>query len=296
VLSRTADAATAHAAELGGVYVSGLGDPTPTTTPSVPAPHDAREVVDLLVSAAARSRAAAVSLTDGDLARLLASITLSRLQEARALAAAAGLPAAGPAVPTTTSGAPATDVPAGVSLPLSQVSQLVLTEDQAGFAEEVAAAWLGGATRADVLARAENHRERARAWAVQASIAGTGADPRRVAYALPTGIHDAATAGAVIATVETALTSAYLTPIVSSKPTTAPSGSTTTPSGPATSPAAGPAASPAAAPTDGTSSVATATSGRSLLIERADDAWATASAWGAADTALPGFGASAPIG
>ncbi len=287
VLARTADDATAHTAALGGVYVSGLAGSTapaaPPTTPTSPATtahHDTREVVDLLVAAADRSRAAAESVPDGPLARLLASITLSRLQDARALVAAAGLPTSG----TTEAATPSTDIPSGASLPTAEVTQIVLIEDQAGFAEEVAAAWLDATARATVLARAEGHRERAREWAVRASIDSTSRDPRRTAYALPFEPHDASTSGALVATVETALTSAYLTAVASSDPTTAqaavPTKSTTvtTPPGPAPS---GPSTAPR------TPSTAPPAGERGLLITLADDAWATASTWGASPSALP---------
>ncbi|MHB1491804.1 MAG: DUF4439 domain-containing protein, partial [Cellulomonas sp.] len=289
VLARTADDAASHLTALGGVYVSGLVGPTtaaappPTPTPTspvTPVQRDTRAVVDLLVSAADRSRAAAVSVPDGPLARLLASITVSRLQDARALVAAAGLPADG----TTEAPTPSTDIPSGASLPTAEVTQIVLIEDQAGFAEEVAAAWLDATARAKVLARAERHRERAREWAVQASIDSTSRDPRRAAYALPVDPHDAGTAGALVATVETALASAYLTAVASSDPTpaqpTVPTTSTTvtTPPGPAPSATSTAPRTPATTPAAGA---------RGLLITFADDAWATASTWGAAPSALP---------
>jgi len=296
VLSRTADDAASHTTALGGVYVSGLVGPTtaaapaPTpTSPVTPVQHDAREVVDLLVSAADRSRAAAVSVPDGPLARLLASITVSRLQDARALVAAAGLPADGTTEVTT----PSTDVPSGASLPATEVAQIVLVEDQAGFAEEVAAAWLDATARATVLARAERHRERAREWAVEASIDSTSRDPRRAAYALPVEPLDASTAGALVATVETALASAYLTAVASSGPTTATatvpttSAAVATPSGPASAAPSSTPRAPSAAP---------ATVGRAPLITLADDAWATASTWGAVPSALPGLAMAASTG
>ena len=301
VLSRVANSATTHVTELGGVYVSGLGEPTAAPT-ATPARHGVREVLDRLETAASRSRDSAVSVSDGDLARLLASLTLSRLQDARALAAAAGLPGPGAGTANAPTSAASTDVPAGVSPPRSEVTQIVLAEDQAGFAEEVAAAWIDGPARAELLARAEEHRARARAWAVHAGIASTGADPRRVAYSLPSDLHDAATAGTLVATVETALTTAYTTMLASvgaSAPepsTTTASGATTgspgaettpvpVPTSPVPDPAGGTPSStdgPSASPPDG---------GRGALLERADDAWSAAVAWGAAATALPGFGA-----
>ena len=304
VLARTADDATAHAAALGGVYVSGLAGPTsaeapPTTptSPATPAQHDAREVVDLLVATAERSRAAAVSVPDGPLARLLASITLSRLQDARALVAAAGLPADG----ATEAPAPSTDLPSDVSLPVADETELVLVEDQAGFADEVAAPWLDATTRATVLARAEAHRERARDWAVLASIDSTSRDPRRAAYALPVDPHDATTAGSLVATVETSLATAYLTAVASSGPTTAAaslstsSATVTSPAGPESASPAGPGSAPTSrAPR--TPSAGTAVGGRALLIALADDAWTTASTREATPSALPGLTTSAVAG
>jgi hypothetical protein len=299
VLARTADDAASQTAALGGVYVSGLVGPTtaaaPTpTSPVTPVQHDAGEVVDLLMSAADRSRAAAVSVPDGPLARLLASITVSRLEDARALAAAAGLPAIG----TTDASAVPTDVPAGASLPADDVTQIVLIEDQAGFADEVAAAWLDAPARATVLARAEVHRERAREWAVLASIESTSRDPRRAAYALPLDPHDASTAGSLVATVEKALASAYLTAVASSGPTptpaTVPTTSTTATTATTAGTASGP--TPSATSTAPRAQSTPAAGERGLLITFADDAWATASTWGAAPSALPGLATAASTG
>lgn len=315
VLTRVADSATTHVTELGGVYVSGLGGPTssPTAT-ATPTRPGVREVLDRLESAASRSRDSAVSVSDGDLARLLASLTLSRLQDARALAAAAGLP--GPDAGTTAAptSAASTDVPVGVSPPRSEVTQIVLAEDQAGFAEEVAAAWIDGPARAELLARAAGHRARARAWAVHAGIASTGTDPRRVAYSLPNDLHDAATAGALVATVETALTTAYTTMLSSVRasapePTTATATGTATATATATATSTGTTTPPVPVPTSpvpdpsggtpsstGGPSAPPPDGGRGALLERADDAWSTAVAWGAAPTALPGFGTPASNG
>ena len=231
------------------------------------------------MAAADRSRAAAVSVPDGPLARLLASITVSRREDARALAAAAGLPAVG------ATEAP-TDLPSDAALPAADVTQIVLIEDQAGFADEVAAAWLDATARATLLARAEVHRQRAREWAVLASIDSTSRDPRRAAYALPVDPHDASTAGTLVATVERALAAAYLTAVASSGPTSAPASLPTT-SAKATS-TSGPASvatssTPPTRPTDSTAD------GRALLITLADDAWATASTWGTVPSALPGL-------
>lgn len=307
VLSRVADSATTHVTEFGGVYVSGLAEPTATATATATPPRPGvREVLDRLETAASRSRDSAVSVSDGDLARLLASLTLSRLQDARALAAAAGLPGPGAGTTTAPTSTASTDVPAGMSPPRSEVTQIVLAEDQAGFAEEVAAAWIDGPARAELLARAEEHRARARAWAVHAGIASTGADPRRVAYSLPGNLHDAATAGALVATVETALTTAYTTMLASVRasapePSTTAATATATATGAMTgSPGAGttpvpvltggtPSSTggPSASPPDG---------GRDALLGRADDAWSAAVAWGAAPTALPGSGAPASNG
>ncbi|WP_402375365.1 DUF4439 domain-containing protein [Isoptericola rhizosphaerae] len=67
-----------QAAELGGVYDSGLepenSDGTPVASPSEAPPVVPQDVVDALVDASGRSRTAAGTTTDGPLARLLASV------------------------------------------------------------------------------------------------------------------------------------------------------------------------------------------------------------------------------
>ncbi|WP_125206534.1 MULTISPECIES: DUF4439 domain-containing protein [Isoptericola] len=76
-LERVATQSREQAAELGGVYDSGLEpestDGTPEASPSE-APVVPQDVVDALVDASGRSRTAAGTTTDGPLARLLASV------------------------------------------------------------------------------------------------------------------------------------------------------------------------------------------------------------------------------
>ncbi|WNB84909.1 DUF4439 domain-containing protein [Cellulomonas sp. ATA003] len=57
--------------------------------------------------------------------------------------------------------------------------------------------------------RAVTHRSRAESWARAAGVAGTGLDPRRVAYTLPSGLGDPAGAAAAVAGLETSLAAHY---------------------------------------------------------------------------------------
>lgn len=212
---------TRHAAELGGVYSSGLhpsgsatATPTATAPPSTPA-----DVLAVLASSAADALGTAESVPDGGMARLLAAIGTSRAQLASRLATALGLPApavtpkAGAATPTaasTQSPSSPTAIPSPTTSSASGLSPadldaLTVVHDQAGYGLEVVAAKLEGAARARALAAAHAHRAAAEAWAVRAGTAATARDPRRAAYALPTGLRDAATATALARTLEEAV-------------------------------------------------------------------------------------------
>jgi hypothetical protein len=169
----------------------------------VPADVPADAVVAALTEAAAAARADVAVVTDGGLARLLASLSVSRLLSASRLATAAGL--APPVVPDVVVPAAA---PAGVTG--TDLATLVAAEDAAGYALEVVAAKHADDLRARAGARAVVHRGRAQAWAEAGGIAGTGLDPRRVAYALPGGLEDPAAAAALVAALQTTLAADHL--------------------------------------------------------------------------------------
>ncbi|OZB49198.1 MAG: hypothetical protein B7X40_05670 [Cellulomonas sp. 14-74-6] len=213
---------TRHAAELGGVYSSGLhpsgsttATPTATAPPSTPA-----DVLAVLVSSAADALGTAESVPDGGMARLLAAIGTSRAQLASRLATALGLPApavtpkagaaAPTAAPTQSTSSPTPSPSAATSRSASglgpaDLDALTVVHDQAGYGLEVVAAKLEGAARARALAAARAHRAAAEAWAVRAGTAATARDPRRAAYTLPTGLRDAATATTLARTLEEAV-------------------------------------------------------------------------------------------
>ncbi|MCL1870715.1 MAG: DUF4439 domain-containing protein [Promicromonosporaceae bacterium] len=208
-LERVSKDSHAQAEALGGPYVSGLpSDPSVLPKPVHATPA---EVVRALVDAAGRSRTAASTTTDGDLARLVASIGASQTVSATRLATAAGLeapkavPVAVPppgaataspspeptgsptpgAVATTAPGDEPTVPPAGLTA--SDYQALVVAEDGARYGLEVWAARSSGAERERLLARSVVHGTRAQAWAELARIADTDQDPRRIAYVLPPG-------------------------------------------------------------------------------------------------------------
>jgi len=220
-------AIVAHAAaqldQLGGVYGSGPARPTGTgasspsasagATPAVATPAVAATsaVVTALTQGADQARGDALTVPDGGLARLLASVGAERLLLARQLASAAALPPADlPAVAV-----PAT-VPAGVSP--SDLSALVAAEDEAGYGFEVIAAQLSGDQRASALERAGTHRARAESWASLAAIARTGLDPRRAAYAVPTGLDQPGVAAGLAQTMEQALAASYASLVSAAEP------------------------------------------------------------------------------
>lgn len=218
---------TRHAAELGGVYSSGLhpsgsatATPTATAPPSTPA-----DVLAVLASSATDALGTAEAVPDGGMARLLAAIGAARAQLASRLATALGLPA--PAVTPTTGTAPPTAAPSqstsgapspsattsgsAAGLSPADLDALTVVHDQAGYGLEVVAAKLEGAARARALAAARAHRAAAEAWAVRAGTAATARDPRRAAYTLPTGLRDTATATALARTLEEAVARADAT-------------------------------------------------------------------------------------
>jgi hypothetical protein len=219
-LERVAQASLAHADQLGGVYESGLEDPaasasapvSPEASPSA-TPVAPEEVVATLTDAAARSRSAASTTTDGPLARLLASVGASQTVSATRLARLVGaepptpvtplvpMPDDGTGVTGTPSATPSADGAAASPSPspspspsdgatpegltAADLSAVVAAEDSAGYALRRRAALAGEDLRGPLLARAETHLERAEAWALFAGTDGTDQDPRRAAYAVP---------------------------------------------------------------------------------------------------------------
>lgn len=212
LLGRVQEAAGLHAAQLGGVYDSGLdiGEqaPTPSATATATAePADTTRVLTLLYTAADTARAEAVNAVDPELARLLASITAAREQQIAQLTAALGEGApprpepagsdADPeptAEPSATQGGTADPTPVDTSgIRPGRDTRLALTaaEDQAGYGYEVAAARLSGDERTSARDRATEHRARAEAWAQVAGVSGTADDPRRVSYTLGSDLDSA---------------------------------------------------------------------------------------------------------
>ncbi|SKC78898.1 DUF4439 domain-containing protein [Krasilnikoviella flava] len=217
-LTRIAAASRAQAEALGGEYDSGLATDEPSGTQSsawdraTPA-----DVVQALDDAAARSRTAAGTTTDGPLARLLASIGAAQTVSGERLAAIADVPGPGvaaPRVPTPTGsgraaeeGTPAPTEPtedaAGTDqddgqddvrdeggtvpegLTAHDLSTLVVSEDATRFAQQLRAAITSGTKRDRLLDRVEAHAQRADAWAAVAGTQATAQDPRRAAYAVP---------------------------------------------------------------------------------------------------------------
>lgn len=218
VLARIAEASAAHLDGLGGTYVPFPdATPTATATPTVaPAPPaEAGTVLDALLRAATSSRADAESVADPAMARLLASVTVNRSLLADELAGALGT-TAGPVIAFVV---PQT-MPEGTAA--QEAGVLVQSEDAAALAWEVVAARSTGPDRDLAAARAAVHRDRAQAWAEAAGIAGEGADPRRVSYALPEALDDPGTSAetlrAAMGEVEAALAESYLSLVAAAHP------------------------------------------------------------------------------
>ena len=223
-LARTTSAA--HLEVLGGIY-----DPTPraadgtpvvpeddaaddaaSSTPSVSAtpavPATAQGLVDLLIETAASARADAAAVPDGPMARLLASVAVSRVLLADAVVRATGAeppPGLAPTEPL--------EPPTTTGLPPAAVAAVVQSQDALGLAWEVVAGRSADEARSHAAQRAVLHRARAEAWAAAAGIENTGVDPRRSWYDLPpeltTAGSDLAVAQATLAALEGALAADY---------------------------------------------------------------------------------------
>lgn len=218
VLADVGTWSAAHVDALGGVYDSGLPEPTAATTGPAPSPTAVPgpdDVLADLVDAGATAAADADATADGTLGRLVGSVAVARRTLASRLADALGVPVpeptAGAADGATGDGptAAASDEPsADPSATASQASPsgsatgtgtdadalvaLVLAHDEAGFGFEVLAARLDGADREAALTAASRHRAAATDHAEAAGVVGTARDPRRASYALPAGLQDAA--------------------------------------------------------------------------------------------------------
>ncbi|HWS57734.1 MAG TPA: DUF4439 domain-containing protein, partial [Actinotalea sp.] len=228
-LESVARASDDHLAALGGVYVpypeaspeagrdaTAAPDGGATTTPSATAPATpvAADVVALLVEAASTARTDADAVPDAALARLLASVSASRTLHAETLAGATG--ASLQPAPFEVPGS----APAG--LVVTEIATVVQAEDALGSAGEVVAARASDPDRAAAAARAAEHRAAGGAWAVAGQVAGTGVDPRRVAYDLPAVVldpaADPAAVAAALADLEARLADSYASLVAAADP------------------------------------------------------------------------------
>ncbi|MGY4646054.1 DUF4439 domain-containing protein [Cellulomonas sp. URHB0016] len=213
VLTDVAAFSAAHAEQLGGEYESGLPVPTTTTTASSAPPATVETLLSDLSATASSAAADADGVPDGDLARLVASVATARSELTARLSAATALPvpqepadATGDAAADTAAPTPGPDGPTAADL-----DTLALVHDQAGFGFEVVAAKLSGDQRGAAEAAADQHRGQSAQWARAAGSAGTPQDPRRAAYALPSGMEDPAVAQATARSLETSVGNVYAT-------------------------------------------------------------------------------------
>jgi hypothetical protein len=173
-------------------------------------PPSVERLVLLLTQSADRSRAALGTPKDPALARLFASVAAAHLDQARTLAATAGIE-----VPATESFTTVMPSPLPTNLVAADLSTLVQAEDSAGFAYEAMAARLTADDRATARSRAAVHRARAQTWAELASLDATATDPRAVAYDLPDAadgspaLTSRETMAALAATMESSLADSY---------------------------------------------------------------------------------------
>ncbi|MDQ0423831.1 DUF4439 domain-containing protein [Cellulomonas iranensis] len=233
VLDDVAAFSTRHVEELGGVYESGLPDPSPTATPT-PAPELPEDVATLLTALSADADAAtrdADAVPDGALARLVGSVAVARDALTDRLAAAAGLPRpdrapatdddAEPAAAPDAS-APTTDAPDDATSPAPdgapEAAAVALAHDEAAWTFTVLAARSADDRRAALLAAAARHEAASDRWATAAGVAGRPTDPRRAAYALPAALDDPAVADALPRTLEQAVADACAAAVATAAP------------------------------------------------------------------------------
>ncbi|SFK35404.1 DUF4439 domain-containing protein [Cellulomonas sp. KH9] len=225
VLDDVAAFSDRHVEALGGVYDSGLPDatPTPGTAATTPAVTDVTGVLGALVDDAARAADDADDVPDGALARLVASVSVSRDALADRLAAATGAPRPdpAPAAPDVAAGtaadatadptaAPTGEATPGDATPAARdgARALALAHDEAAWTLAVLAARAADDRRATLLAAADGHRRASDTWAATAGVVGRPTDPRRAAYALPGGLDDPTVADALPRTLEQAVADA----------------------------------------------------------------------------------------
>lgn len=181
------DANYEHLKLLGGTTTGYAGANGATDRPAPPlVAMDELDLQPLLAKSDSAAKAALTDLaaTTAPLARLLASIAVSRATFAYDLADVTGLPrktdpfAAVPTLP---------DLPT----PTTAWTPLVATVDQCGYLLELLAARTedtddgGSADRVALRSAATNYRELAGTWAQALAIAGGDPDPRAVAYRAP---------------------------------------------------------------------------------------------------------------
>ena len=204
---RTADG-TPVIPEDGAANGAAAGTPSVAATPAAADPATAQRLVDLLVETAASARADAAAIPDGPMARLLASVAVSRVLLADALVRTTGVEPPPGLAPTE-----ALEPPTTAGLPSAAVAAVVQSQDALGLAWEVMAGRSADEARSHAAERAVLHRARAEAWAEAAGIEGTGVDPRRSWYDLPPELTAAATdpavAQATLAALEGALAADY---------------------------------------------------------------------------------------
>lgn len=238
-LTLVQESGATHAEQLGGVYDSGLPQPTDSPTTEAPAAVDTAEgLMTLLGSTSADARSDALTADDPQTARLLAVIAASRAQQATQLARALGVDApsfdtvatesadtdaAGAADGSGSGDGSATAAPTdtGSTLNTTTLTALIAAEDQAGFGYEVAAARLSDDARSAALNAARSHRAQAEQWAQTAGVSGTGQDPRRVSYDLGATPGDAEAVRTFCAGLERQLTDVYADAILASDAATA---------------------------------------------------------------------------
>ncbi|MCL2423273.1 MAG: ferritin-like domain-containing protein [Micrococcales bacterium] len=201
---------TTHIHALGETYEPGTTPSTaPGATPTEPAavPTTTAGLLDLLATATSTCGADTDAVDDGDLARVLGSVTTSRGELTVRLAQALGVdvPATTPAPRAATDPLPSAAGPLMRSP--TRASALVLAHDQAGYAFEVVAALAVPKSdpRATAEASAEYHRGQASTWARDTGIAGTADDPRRAQYQLPDNLSDPAAVATMAISLEQAV-------------------------------------------------------------------------------------------
>lgn len=224
LLLDVAAAADAHVAALGGVYDPGTdeegaepgseeeGRDDDAGTERSPTTADVDDVVTLLRDTAITARADALTVEDGGLARLLASVAVHRSVAARALGGAE----AGATAPAESDEAAddTADVDDTAGAPVTSADReslvaLVRAEDAAGQAWEVVAARRSDEARETAAAHAAAHRRASGLWARAAGLVGPD-DPRLAEYALDPALLADDTAAGALATVERDLAARYL--------------------------------------------------------------------------------------